>query len=86
MTNGRPRCPNCRTFKIKSVSSRLWGMVLLGFVFGAMLLPIGVGLFLWAAAIIALFRLPFARGMMRCSNCDWQGNKANLLNNSEAYV
>ena len=78
MTTTQMQCPTCHAFKLESASTKLWGMAILCFVFGTILLPFLVGLFLYAYAIIELIRLPSARGRIDCKSCGWRGGEADL--------
>jgi hypothetical protein len=81
MNTKQMQCPNCHAFKLESASARLWGMALLCFIFGTLLLPFFVGLFLYAYAIIELVRLPSAAGKTICKGCGWEGMFTNLQSN-----
>lgn len=75
------QCPNCHGFKIVNRTAKLWGSALLGFIFGAFLLPVfGLGLFFWLAGMIALMRLPFEHGLFDCKSCGWKGKRIELTN------
>jgi hypothetical protein len=79
------QCPNCHAFKIVNKSTKLFGTIVLGFLFDTILLPLfGLGLVLWGAAIIALIQLPFARGNVSCKGCGWQGVKGELINSLQS--
>jgi hypothetical protein len=80
MKTNKMRCPNCHAFKLESEKMKLWGMAMLCFIFGSILLPVFVGLLLYAYAIFELIQLPSARGKIRCKSCGWQGKTLEIIN------
>jgi len=81
MENKGMQCPNCHAFKLENAGTKPWGMAMLCFVFGTILLPLlGLGLLLYAYAIIQLIRLPSTSGKILCKSCGWEGKSLELTN------